>query len=160
MKTFRDYLHESEEADNVKAMIRNLPKGHAALLDGYKFKYQGGNTMKGDDGHIGQIFKDKITVAAPWNYGREFTTLHEIAHLVYEYLMTSELKKKWAELVKTTKQQHVKDVKKVNQKVDALAQNPEELFCMAYAATYAKHKPVVYSNLAWIEFIKKQVPTA
>jgi len=155
MQSFRDFLLESEEEDNVKTMISKLPPGHAKLLHGYKFKYQPGNTMKGDRENIGQIYKDKITVAAPWNYGREFTTLHEIAHLVYEYLMTPELKKQWAKLVKQTVKQHAADMKKVGQKTDALDQDAEELFCMSYAACYAKHKPLVYCNQAWLDFIKK-----
>lgn len=157
MKSFKNFLLESEEEANVKAMLANLPKGHAKLLDGYKFKYQAGNTMKGDKDNIGQIYKDKITVAAPWNYGREFTTLHEIAHLVYEYLMTPELKKEWKALVKKTKDKHSKNVGKV-QKTDALDQDPEEIFCMSYACCYAKHKLLVYHHPEWMDFIKNQIP--
>lgn len=141
--TFRDFL-ESEEKENVKKMIAKLPKGHQKLLDGYKFKYTSGNTLDGDDEHVGLIHKDKITVAAPWNYGREFTTLHEVAHLVWEYKMTPKLKKEWSKIVK----QNPKRQK----------QSDEELFCMAYACTYAKHKILVHHHPAWADFIRNKVP--
>lgn len=140
MDGFRTFL-EGEEQENVKAMISKLPKGHQKLLNGYKFKYTPGNTLKGDDDHIGYIHKDKIVVAAPWNYGREFTTLHEIAHLVWEYKMTPKLKKEWSEVVKKNP--------------DRQKQNDEELFAMGYACHYAKHKIKVHDHPAWHEFMKK-----
>lgn len=146
---------QTEEEKNVQALIKKLPKGHQKLLKGYKFKYQGGNTLKGDDGHIGVIFKDKITVAAPWNYGREFTTLHECAHLIFEKLMTTQLKKSWSSLVKKTISEQIKNNPKTK---SALKQNDEELFCMAYATTYTKHAPKTYFNTEWQEFIKQKVP--
>lgn len=139
MDGFKLFL-ENEESENVKKMISKLPKGHQKLLDGYKFKYTPGNTLKGDDEHIGYIHKDKIVVAAPWNYGREFTTLHEIAHLVWEYKMTPKLKKEWSACVKKNP---------IRQK-----QNDEELFAMAYACHYAKHKIKVHDCPAWHEFMK------
>lgn len=135
---------QTEEEKNVQALIKKLPKGHQKLLKGYKFKYQGGNTLKGDDGHIGVIFKDKITVAAPWNYGREFTTLHEIAHLVWEYKMTPELKKEWNTISKKNPKQN--------------QDNSEENFAMAYACHYAKHKVKVHDHPEWHNFIKNKVP--
>jgi len=146
MEGFRTFL-ESEEHENVKAMISKLPLGHQKLLDGYKFKYTPGNTLKGDDEHIGYIHKDKIVVAAPWNYGREFTTLHEIAHLVFEYKMTSTLKKEWSSIVKKTKKEMGKS--------PALNQNDEEIFAMTYASVYAKHPPTTYHNEERFNFIKK-----
>ncbi len=144
------FLEGEEEKENVDKMIAKLPKGHQKLLHGYKFRYQKGNTLKGDDGHIGVIFKDKITVAAPWNYGREFTTLHEIGHLVWEYLMTPELKKEWEKVFKAEK--------KNMEKSDSLDQNAEEIFCMCYACNYAKHKLHTYHNPKWMAFIEKKVP--
>jgi hypothetical protein len=155
---FRKFLSESEEKANVKKTIAKLPAGHQELLRGYKFRYQGGNTLKGDDENIGYIYQDRIVVAAPWNYGREFTTLHEIAHLVYEYKMTKQLKKEWEELVNRTKEQQVKLVKKKGKSADALNQNAEELFSMAYANTYAGTQVVKYDHPEWIEFIKTRVP--
>lgn len=156
MVNFKDFFLESEEEENVKAMINKLPKAHAELLDGYKFKYQSGNTLKGDDENIGQIYKDKITVAAPWVYGREMVTLHEISHLVYEYLMTKKLKKEWSELVAATKEEQKKKIKKMSR--NALDQNDEEIFAMAYASTYCKHPPATFLNKAWQDFIVNKVP--
>lgn len=143
LEGFRLYL-ESEEEENVQKMISKLPKGHQRLLKGYKFKYTPGNTLKGDDDHIGYIHKDKIVVAAPWNYGREFTTLHEIAHLVWEYKMTPALKKEWSAVVKKNPKRQ--------------KQNDEELFAMAYACHYAKHQIKVHDHPEWHEFIEKKVP--
>lgn len=149
--SFRTFL-ENEEQENVKAMISKLPKGHQKLLNGYKFKYTPGNTLKGDDDHIGYIHKDRIVVAAPWNYGREFTTLHEIAHLVWEYKMTPKLKKEWSEVVSKTNKQQILNQHPRGQA--ALKQNDEEIFAMAYAATYTKHPPKTYLNTEWQKFIK------
>jgi hypothetical protein len=145
---FIQFFNESEEEEkNVLATIKKLPKKHQKLLHGYKFKYTPGNTLKGDDQHIGYIHNYKIVVAAPWNYSREFTTLHEIAHLIYEYIMTTELKKEWEKLFKK---------EKINMtKCSALDQNSEEIFCMVYAATYAKHPPKTYMNKNWQSFIKR-----
>lgn len=151
---FKIFL-ENEEKENVKAMISKLPKGHQKLLNGYKFKYTPGNTLKGDNEHIGYIHKDKIVVAAPWNYSREFTTLHECAHLFFEKLMTTQLKKEWSSLVKKTISEQIKKNPKTK---NALKQNDEELFCMIYAATYAKHAPKTYINKEWQDFIKHKVP--
>lgn len=148
--SFKIFLEMEEEEKNVKKTISKLPKGHQKLLNGYKFKFTPGNTLKNDKEHIGYIYKDKIVVAAPWNYGREFTTLHEIAHLVYEYKMTKELKKEWESLF----EKHKKDLPKSS----ALDQNSEEIFCMVYAATYAKHPPATYLHDYWQEFIKNKIP--
>ena len=144
MKTFKNFLTESEEKSNVKALIKKLPKGHQKLLAGYKFKFQAGNTLDGDDGHVGVVYKNKITVAAPWNYSRSFTTLHEIAHVVYQYKMTKELKKEWAEIVKKNPNPQEKDA--------------EENFAMAYACFYSKHKVETYNKPTWMDFIKNKVP--
>ena len=146
LEGFKIYL-ETEEKENVKTMISKLPKGHQKLLRGYKFTFTPGNTLKGDKENIGYIHKDKIVVAAPWNYGREFVTLHEIAHLVYEYKMTPKLKKEWSAVLKATKKEMPKH--------SALNQNDEEIFCMTYATFYAKHKPETYSNETRFAFIKK-----
>jgi hypothetical protein len=131
-----------EEEDNVQAMIGKLPKGHQKLLKGYKFRYQKGNVLKGDDGHIGVIFKDKITVAAPWNYSREYTTLHEIGHLVWEYLITPKEKKEWNKLYNAEKEKQE-------------GQDAEELWCMSYANHYAKHKCETHNFPAWDKFVKR-----
>jgi len=144
---------ESEEQKNVEKLISSLPKGHRELLNGYKFKYTGGNTLDGDNDHIGYIFKDRIVVAAPWNYSRAFTTLHEIAHLVWEYLMTKDLRNRWSELVNKTKQAQIDKFSNKEQK-HALRQNAEEIFCMSYASAYCTHSPIIWVNEEWIKFIK------
>lgn len=149
---FKTFL-ESEEQKDVEKLISSLPKKHRDLLNGYKFKYTSGNTLDGDNDHIGYIFKDRIVVAAPWNYSRAFTTLHEIAHLVWEHLMTKELRNKWSELVKSTKQKQIDKFPHKEQK-HALRQNAEEIFCMSYAATYCSHSPIIWVNDNWIKFIK------
>lgn len=153
---FRTFL-EFEEKRNVEKLLSRLPKGHRKLLDGYKFRYTPGNTLNGDNQHIGYIHKDKIVVAAPWNYSRGFTTLHEIAHLVWEYLMTKDLRKEWSELVKETKPQQIQKFDAKEQK-KALEQNDEEIFSMAYAAAFSHHAPVIWHNEDWIKFMKERVP--
>lgn len=131
---------ESEEQKNLNATLKKLPKKHRRLLNGFKVKFSPNNTIKGDHNHIGYIFKDKIEIAAPWNYGREFTFLHEIAHLLWEKIITKQQKKLWSKIVLKNK--------------NRLKQNDEELFCMAYANTYAKHKIKAHSNEYWEKFIK------
>jgi hypothetical protein len=148
---------ENEEEENVKATISKLPKRHQKLLHGYKFKYTPRNTLKGDNDHIGYIHKDKIVVAAPWNYSREMVTLHEIAHLVFEQLMNVNLKKEWSKLIAKTKNKQKNDQHKRCQ--SALEQNDEEIFAMTYAATYAKHPPKTYINKDWQKFITTKVPS-
>jgi type II secretory pathway component PulC len=132
-----------------------LPKSHQNLLHGYKFKYTPNNTLKNDKGHIGYIWKDKIVVAAPWNYSRSFTTLHEIAHLVWEYKMTPELKKEWSKLVKKHKKEQKENIPKKSR--DALDQNEEEIFSMTYATLYSKHPVITYYNKDWMEFISSKL---
>ena len=147
---------ENEEKKNVKKMISLLPKGHQKLLDGYHFTFTPNNTLKGDNNHIGYIHKNKIVVAAPWNYGRGFTALHEIAHLVWEQKMTSELKKQWKKLFKSTIKEFMKTLPK--RAHDSLKQNAEEIFAMTYANYYSKHHLMTYSHPEWMAFILNKVP--
>lgn len=147
---------ESEEQKNVETMISKLPKSHQKLLNGYKFTFTPGNTLKGDKEHIGYIHNDKIVVAAPWHYSREMVVLHEIAHLCFEKLLTPKLKKEWSDLIKNTKSDHIKSQDKQNK--SALKQDDEEIFAMTYAATYAKHAPTTYLNKEWQDFILHKVP--
>ena len=155
---FKDFLLESEEKDNVMKTIAKLPELHRKLLNGYKFKFQSGNTLKGDKESVGMIFQDKIIVAAPWVYSREFIVLHEIAHLFFEKLMTKELRKKWSELVRKTKNGQKSDIEKKDKSTDTLNQDDEEVFAMAYGATYAKNPPLVWYNEKWVDFIKNKIP--
>ena len=92
MKTFKKFF-EAEEKENVKELILMLPIRHRKLLNRFKFTYTPNNTLAGDREHIGYIHRKSIVVAAPWNYSRKFTTLHEIAHLVWEHLISKEKKK-------------------------------------------------------------------
>lgn len=151
---FKLYL-EGEEKEDIKKTIAKLPKQHQNLLKGYKYSFHGGNTLKGDKENIGMIYKDKITVASPWFYGREFVLLHEIGHLFFEKCLTSKQKKDWSNLVKKTKSDQIKKIKNSGKSASAIKQNDEELFCMAYAQTYANTPVVKYDHPEWIEFIKK-----
>lgn len=146
---FKRFLEnkEIEEEKNVKKMLSKLPKSHRKLLDGYKFTFTPGNVLNGDNQHVGYIHNNKIVVAAPWNYSREFTTLHEIAHLIWEHLVEPNLKKEWTKLLKSAKKEMPKK--------DALKQNDEEIFCMVYASVYSKHPPITYINEKLQKFIKK-----
>lgn len=146
MLTFKLFL-ESEEDKNIKSTLKKIPRHHAKLVDGYTFTFKGGNTLPGDDSHIGYMDRKpkEICIAAPWNYGREFTFLHEIAHLVLDKLVPNELKKKWVEIVKRTNKGED----------EALHQSPEELFCMAYAQHYADNKMVKYNYPEWMHFIEQ-----
>jgi hypothetical protein len=146
MSSFKQYLIDSEKSykEEIKNTLKKLPKNHAALIKGFRFEFQGENTLKGDDGHVGLINPKKktITIASPWNYGREYTLLHELGHFVYASFMTPELKKQWVKLVKSTKME----------KEDR--QPPEELFCMAYANHFAKHKHTMFTFPKWETFIE------
>ncbi len=150
MTGFREFLQnlfETQAQEEVKDTIKKLPKAHQALVRGYRFKFEGGCTLNGSDDNIGMIHlnddkKKEIHVAAPWNYGRQFAFLHEIGHLVYEKYMAGnrEMKKKWQKIVNKTKHK--------------LKQPAEELFCHAYANTYAKNKIEVHNHPEWEKFIK------
>lgn len=155
MDNFRLFLENEEEKD-VKAFISKLPPKHQKLLNGFKFRFTPGNTLKGDNEHIGYIHKDRIVVAAPFHYSRSLVVGHESGHLIFEKLMTPQLKKEWSALIKRTIKDQIKSQPKQNQ--SALKQNDEEIFCMVYASTYVKHPPSTYLNPEWQDFITKKVP--
>jgi Zn-dependent peptidase ImmA (M78 family) len=150
MTGFKQFL-ETHAEEEVKETIGRLPKAHQALLKGYKFKFEGGCTLKGSDENIGMIHlnndkKKEIHVAAPWNYSRCFTVLHEIGHLVWGNKMTNKLKEKWESIVKNTKEK--------------LNQPAEELFCHAYACHYTgKHCAKVHDHPEWHKFVRDEVPS-
>ena len=81
-----------------------------------------------------------MIVSAPWNYSRQFTTLHEIGHIIWCRILNEKQKKEWAKISKN---------KKIKEK------DKEELFCMAYANYYCKHPLLIYKNKDWENFIKK-----
>lgn len=143
---FREFFENTEtaeEADDIKRLLEKIPKAHAALVKGYRWKFQAGNTLHGDSEHVGFIDNKtkEIVVAGPWNYGREFTVLHEIGHKVYD-LLDRNTKLTWDKIVKNTKMK------------PGDRQPPQELFCHAYAATYTKRPPVSYCHPNWIRFIR------
>lgn len=148
---FKLFLENEEEKD-VKNLISKLPKSHQKLLNGFKFTFTPGNTLKGDNSHIGYIHKDKIVVAAPWHISRSMTTAHEIGHLVYEHLMDKKLRNKWSKLLKKTMQKHKETQLKTVR--SALDQNDEEIFCNVYGNFYSKHKIKTYDHPEWMNFIK------
>lgn len=144
---FREFVQQtsgdnSEETKDIQRTLSKLPPSHAALVSGFKWKFQAGNTLDGDDDHVGYMdpMSKEIAVAAPYNYGREFTILHEIAHKVWEHLVPAQLKQQWTQIVSNTKHKQ--------------NQEPEELFCMAYANTYAKNKIVIHTHPEWEAFVK------
>jgi len=143
---FKVFFIESEKRknlDDVNKTLKKLPKKYRDLFKGFKFKFEADNTLNGDDEHVGLIDTEKktITIAAPWNYGREFTLLHEIAHLVWANFLEDDLKKKWNNIAKNTK----------NKMNDGL----EELFCMAFANSFSKNKIGIHSHPKWEKFIKE-----
>ena len=146
MKRFIEFLAEAtEEEKNIKTTLDKVPKAHSDLIRGFKYRWQSGNTLSGDDGHIGIINPNTktITIAAPWNYGREYTLLHELAHKVWEMFVPMKMKKLWVRIVKQTKHK--------------MQQNAEELFCMAYANHFAKNKITIHTHPEWDAFIQRLV---
>jgi len=142
---FRQFLiaeAKSAAMTDVNKTLGKLPKKHRALFKGYKYIFEPNNSLKGDSDHIGFIDEEKktIRVCAPWYYSREMTLLHEIAHIIWKHILDKKQRKEWKRIVKNTKNKQ--------------DQNIEELFCMAYGATYAKHGPVTHTKKAWSRFIK------
>jgi len=153
---FKLFLENSEEySSDIKKTLGKIPKDHANLIKGYKVKFEPENTLKNDSGHVGFIDEEKkiIRIAAPWNYSRSFTFLHEVAHAVWKYKMSSAQKKEWSDLLKSTKENQKKNISSKSK--NSLNQNSEEVFCMAYASKYSKHPVVTYDNKKWISFIGK-----
>ena len=141
---FREFMQGEmgEEKQDIARTLSKIPPQHRELVQGYNWKFHSGNTLNGDDQHIGYMddHEKEIAIAGPWNYGREFTILHEIAHRVWEKLLPPQVKKQWVQIVaKTPHKQN---------------QNPEELFCMAYANHFAKNKIVIHDHPEWHMFIK------
>jgi hypothetical protein len=140
---FSAFLEErTEEERNVRDTLKSVPTGHADLVKGYKFHFQTGNTLDGDDQHVGIIDPKvkKVTIAGPWSYGREHVLLHELGHLVY-FLLDEKTKKSWKKLIK-----------KVKHGLDS--QGAEEVFAHCYAGTYSQNKLKAHSKPEWEAFIK------
>lgn len=153
---FKLFLEKTEfYTQDVKKTLGKIPKDHANLIKNYKIKFEPENTLKNDSNHIGFIDEKnkKIRVAAPWNYSRSFTFLHEIGHAVWKYKLDEKQKKEWAKILKSTKEKQKKNLPKESR--DALNQDVEEIFCMAYASKYSKHPIITYTNKDWDSFIAR-----
>jgi len=139
---FKIYIENKINEKDTKDTLKKIPKSHADLVKDFKIIFQPNNTLKNDKEHVGLIDTDKktITIAAPWDYTREYTYLHEIAHLVWAVYTNDKLKKEWEAIVKSTKNKQ--------------KQSPEELFCMAYANHYANNKIEIHTHAKWEKFIK------
>ncbi len=144
MNGFKNFINEAtEEEKNVRDTLKKVPKKHTDLIKGYKYRWQAGCTLKGDDEHIGIINPNTktITIAAPWRYGREFTLLHELAHQVWAAFVDEKHRKEWKGIVARTKHK--------------MKQNDEELFAMSYADHFASNKIVIHHHPEWNDFVKK-----
>lgn len=143
---FRQYLSEEEKKD-VGDTLEKIPKSHAELVKGYEISFQPSNCLKSDKNHIGFIDEEnkKIIIASPWNYGREYTLLHEIGHAVWKYKLNEDDKKNWKRTLGRVRSKNKKD----------LSQNDEEIFCMCYAQHYANNKLCKYDHKELIEFISR-----
>lgn len=141
---FKQYL-SGEEKKDVQKTLEKIPKHHADLVKDYKITLQPNNSLRGDDGHIGYIDEKnkKIVVSAPWNYGREYTLLHEVGHAVWKYILDDGKKEEWKKIVSKVRSKNKKD----------LNQNDEEIFCMSYAQHYAKNKLCKYDHEELDKFI-------
>lgn len=138
---FKQFIENSEQND-VKNSIKKLPKSYQKLVNKYEIKFEDGHNVKHDKDSIGFIDEEKkvITIASPWNYGREYTLLHEIGHIIWKYVVDNKRKTEWTTIVKNTKNKQ--------------KQNDEELFCMAFANYYAHHQIVIHHHDEWQKFIK------
>jgi len=145
MMEFKKYLKE-EEKEDINRTLEKIPEEHAKLVKDYEIVFQKSNTLDGDKKHIGLIDekKKRITIAAPWNYGREYTLLHEIAHAVWKFIVDEKKKKNWKSLLRAERSKNSKN----------LGQDDEEIFCMIYAQVYAKNKMEKYKNKTLEGFIK------
>jgi hypothetical protein len=132
-KLFLEQTKEQEE--NIKKTLAKLPKTHQKLMDGFKIVWQCDNVLKGDKGHVGLVDTEKktITLAAPFRWSSEHVLLHEIAHLIWNILVSKELKAKWAALMK-----------KIKRPLDE--KNDEELFCHAFASHFCFNPTEKFSD--------------
>jgi len=140
---FKNFIEVAENEKDVRETLKKLPSKFRRLVNGYKFKFQANNTLKGDGQHVGIVDLDKkiMTVCAPYNFGREHTILHEIGHLVWDVLDKKQ-KNKWQQIF----------VKHPNQ--DGQKQDAEEYFAHAFAATYANYVVSNFNIPQWHSFIK------
>lgn len=140
---FKIFVETTEYEKDLQKTLKKLPVKFRNLVKGYQLKFQSGNTLKGDQEHIGIINPKKktLTVCAPYNYSREYTILHEIGHLVWGTL-NANTRDTWRKILK-------KHPSKDNQK-----QSAEEYFAMAFSDTYANNSVSKFNIQQWHSFIK------
>ncbi|MEI6422376.1 MAG: hypothetical protein WCP55_09170 [Lentisphaerota bacterium] len=141
---FKNFIFENEKnMKDTRSTLSNIPKKHSALIKGYKFIFQPDNTLKKYKNHVGIIDDDKktITIAAPYNYGREFVLLHELGHIVWKKFVSSDLQKKWHKIAKPY--------------LEKLNDTSEEIFCMIYANNHCKNKISKFEIPELNQFVNK-----
>ena len=143
---FKQYISKEEEKD-IQRTLEKIPSSHAKLVRGYEISFQPSNCLRGDKGHIGFIDeeKKKIVISSPWNYGREYTLLHEVGHAVWKHMVDKRQKEEWKKILGGVRSKNKKD----------LDQDDEEIFCMCYAQHYAKNKLCKYDHEKLDKFISK-----
>jgi putative salt-induced outer membrane protein YdiY len=141
------FFIENEEKSNLIKTLSRIPEKHKELINNFELSYKNRTTL--DKKNVGLKCGKKIQIASPWHYSKEFVTLHEVGHLVWENL-GRDTKSDWEKLLKNT----IKHQKKTSNSKSSLNQSSEEIFCMAYACAYSKHPSNSFYNKKWIEFIK------
>jgi hypothetical protein len=143
---FKQYISNEEKKD-INDTLEKIPAKHSKLVRGYEISFQPSNCLKGDKGHIGFIDEEnkKIVIASPWNYGREYTLLHEVGHAVWKYILKDNDKAEWKKTLDGVRAKNKKE----------LSQNDEEIFCMCYAQHYAKNKLCKYDHKELDNFVSK-----
>jgi len=137
---FKDFFIENNKKEEKKSLVKTLkkiPKKHRDMLIDYDFKYQNGLTLKNDKENVGMMFNKNIVVCSPWLFSKEFTTLHEIGHVVWSKL-SQEKKQAWVKLNNKNKITNI----------------VEEDFCMYYASYYSDYSLNKYNKEDLLKFIK------
>ncbi len=141
MDKFESYIREDKA---VRETINKFPERYRSFLDDYDIRFEPGNTLRDDPGHVGRVFiggnNNTITIASPWNYGREFTLLHEIAHLIYDrFVKNTEWERKWKKVYKL--------------EPGPKREGAEESFCHALAQYYVTTKVSKFDLKPWKKFM-------
>lgn len=134
-----------ENSEDIKETLSFLPKKHLKFLQDLELKYTCNNTLDSSKKHVGILKDKKITVSAPWHYSRQFTTLHEIAHIVWCKALSEDQRKAWNKIFHDEKSR---------MRHSSVKQSAEEIFCMCYANYYSRHKLMTFKNSKWDKFIK------
>lgn len=133
LKSFKLFLKDDEDS-RLKDLLKKIPSNHRDLLKNISIKFQNGHTIKGSKKFVGSSDDKEFKIAAPWFYSREFVVLHEIGHLVWDNILSSDQKKEWKSICK---------------------KNSEECFCHAYANFYVKHQLKSLIKPEQIKFLTK-----